>query len=94
METPEPWRISTHFGLDSSLTIDVIQANLRKRTPSRPFRKEKRGGVISNEPVFSESYGTGYGWNTIMKYAANAEGILRFVFCAIWHLVVKWAKAP
>jgi hypothetical protein len=49
--------------------------------------------VISNHPALPESNGTGNHNFIFVKYAANTEGVLGFVFGAVRNFVVKWAKA-
>ena len=79
--------------IPSRLVVGIFQPDFRKRRPLRFFRKEKPGGVLSNDPLLPEADRAG-DYNVFpIKDTAYAKRVVRLVFRAVWNLVVEWTKA-
>ena len=73
-------------------TVGIFQTNFCKRCPCRVCRKKEIGRVVCNQPALTKTNWASDNNFVIVKYAANTERVLSFIFCAVRNFIVERAK--
>src|SRR5579885_198298 len=73
--------------------IFIVQSNFSERSKVYPLRKEKRCSMLRDIPVLAKAYWASNGCCMFyIIYTTHAYRILGPTFCAVRHLIMKWAE--